>query len=223
MPSKRSSENALDVKSDLLFDLANTEQNGIRVFRRKWNRLYRQYSDTDLLIFRDELRVLWGSVAPMDEAEWADQPADVTWEDFSSGMTAHQKRLYKAYWKGPWRASANGSLETMICQRWLNLEKGGIVVDWTPERKRLRADPANLPVVLVLACLRHAEHLGICRNPECANRYFIASRNDQRYCSPECAQPAKKAAKLKWWHEHKGKNDLGRKSAVKAKQTKEKG
>ncbi len=199
------------VKSaDLLFDLANTEDQGIATFRRKWDRLYRRYSNRELLTLRDELRLLWGHVTPLDEAEWRDQPASVTLGDVCSGMTEGQKQLFKRWLTAPpW---ANESLEGVICQRWLNQEKGGTLVYWTPTEKRIRANPRSLPVVLAWACVNHAEHLGFCRNPECANPYFIAGRNDQRYCSPECAHPAKKAAKLKWWRENRGKDPQVRKA-----------
>jgi hypothetical protein len=42
----------------------------------------------------------------------------------------------------------------------------------------------------------------VCRNRDCRHsRFFIAQQRTQKYCSPECAKPAKRAAKLKWWRQ----------------------
>jgi len=46
-----------------------------------------------------------------------------------------------------------------------------------------------------------------CAGPMCAAPYFFRSEKGQKYCSPECADPARKEAKLKWWNENrKGKS-----------------
>lgn len=42
-----------------------------------------------------------------------------------------------------------------------------------------------------------------CAGPMCAAPYFFRSEKGQRYCSPECADPARKEAKLKWWNENR--------------------
>jgi hypothetical protein len=39
-----------------------------------------------------------------------------------------------------------------------------------------------------------------CRNVGCKNPYFIADKPWQKYCSPDCAAPATREAKRKWWH-----------------------
>lgn len=44
-----------------------------------------------------------------------------------------------------------------------------------------------------------------CLNPDCPAPYFIVSKKGQRYCSEECAKPAQREAKRKWWTEHRGK------------------
>jgi hypothetical protein len=44
-----------------------------------------------------------------------------------------------------------------------------------------------------------------CANPACAAPYFFRTEKGQRYCSPDCANPARKEAKLKWWNENRGK------------------
>jgi hypothetical protein len=215
IPRKSSSRKRLARfdEARLLIDLANMRDDGARNFRKTWDSLYRRYSDRSLVARRDELQLLWNAAAPLDESEWRDQQANPTLEEVCSGMTEYKKRYFKN-----WHDFGGGdSLEQMICQEWLSLEKSGLHVDWTPTMKGIRPDAGSLPAVLAWACLMHAEHLGVCRSPECVNRYFIASRNDQRYCSPECAWPAKKAAKLKWWRTHRGKKVQARKVTVKAR------
>lgn len=43
----------------------------------------------------------------------------------------------------------------------------------------------------------------LCVNRFCSTPYFLAARASQLYCTDECAAPAKKAAKLKWWNENR--------------------
>jgi hypothetical protein len=50
-----------------------------------------------------------------------------------------------------------------------------------------------------------ADRARFCEGPDCKARYFIAVKRWQKYCSLECAGPAGREAKRKWWHEHKGK------------------
>ncbi|SRR6266536_2003885 len=44
-----------------------------------------------------------------------------------------------------------------------------------------------------------------CGGPMCAAPYFFRTEKGQKYCSPECADPARREAKLRWWNEHRGK------------------
>jgi hypothetical protein len=39
-----------------------------------------------------------------------------------------------------------------------------------------------------------------CPNPACPNPYFLLARKGQKFCSPNCATPSRKASKLRWWH-----------------------
>lgn len=50
-----------------------------------------------------------------------------------------------------------------------------------------------------------------CEGPTCPAPYFFRTEKGQRYCSPECAHPARRAAKLKWWNDNR-KNQRKRKS-----------
>jgi hypothetical protein len=169
-----------------------------------------------LILRRDELQLLWHHAAPLSDPEWRNQPATgTTLEAVHSGMTEYQERLFDG-----WLEHRPGaSLEETICEDWLSLDKSGLHVDWTPKMKGIRPNASSLPKVLVWACLMHAEHLGVCRNLECPTPYFIASRKDQRYCSQECAWPAKREAKLKWWHENRAKDAQARKTERKKRPT----
>jgi hypothetical protein len=39
-----------------------------------------------------------------------------------------------------------------------------------------------------------------CASPTCAAPYFFRSEKGQKFCSPECADPARREAKLRWWN-----------------------
>jgi len=199
VPSKSSSGKKRLGKFDearLLTDLANMRDDGVWNFRKRWD-LYAGRSNDVLIRCRDELQLLWRQAASLIDSEWR--------------MTEYQERLFDVWHEQP----SGASLEETICEDWLTQEKGGLHVDWTPKMKGIRPDATSLPKVLAWACLMHAEHLAVCRNLECPAPYFIASRKDQRYCSQECAWPAKRAAKLKWWHENRAKDAQERKTAQK--------
>lgn len=40
-----------------------------------------------------------------------------------------------------------------------------------------------------------------CSGPMCAAPYFFRMEKGQKYCSPECADPARRESKLRWWNE----------------------
>lgn len=44
-----------------------------------------------------------------------------------------------------------------------------------------------------------------CGNEYCSAPYFFATRKNQKFCCDECAIPAKREAKLRWWNENRGK------------------
>jgi hypothetical protein len=47
--------------------------------------------------------------------------------------------------------------------------------------------------------LRNAQTTVVCANSECPAPFFFASRKSQKYCSPDCALPAQRSYKRKWW------------------------
>jgi hypothetical protein len=156
-------------------------------FRKSWDKLYKRYSDEELLKRRDELRFLWHKLTPQrpfTRIEDLFQPTDDT------------ERLEKDYQYSTAPDRGIG-LPQYICEHWLRADRDGLRIHW-PSRQ-VKANPTSLPTVLAIAALHHSPYLRICRNGDCSARYFIAARKDQKYCSPECAEPAKLAAKRKWW------------------------
>lgn len=40
-----------------------------------------------------------------------------------------------------------------------------------------------------------------CEGPMCPAPYFFRTEKGQKFCSPECANPARRQSKLRWWNE----------------------
>jgi hypothetical protein len=40
-----------------------------------------------------------------------------------------------------------------------------------------------------------------CGGPMCAAPYFFKTEKGQKFCSPDCADPARREAKLRWWNQ----------------------
>jgi hypothetical protein len=98
-------------------------------------------------------------------------------------------------------------LPQFICEHWLRGDRnGGLCIHWSS--RQIKANPTFLGTVLAIACVYHSPYLRICRNSDCRARYFIAARKDQKYCSPECAEPAKLAAKRKWWNANRSTKSM---------------
>ena len=194
---------------ELLVDLANLRDDGLTRFRKKWKSLLQFYRGEDVLARRDELRLLWTvelwtyrikQEPHRSFHQWRDSlPAD-----FAVPLTEHNRSLYDEWVEIG--EGLLGPLEQHICNHWLILKGVRFEVEWSENRKAVVATGRTLPPNLVRACVQVAKRFGYCRNLQCAAPYFLASRRDQLYCSSDCAWPAKKAAKLKWWHAHRGKS-----------------
>jgi hypothetical protein len=74
----------------------------------------------------------------------------------------------------------------------------------------LAAPPALTPFEAALYYFqkRIGDRAKYCGAPDCPAPYFIAVKRSQKYCSLACAGTAGRAAKRKWWHEHKGRGLL---------------
>jgi hypothetical protein len=192
--AKSSSESSLSepLTRKLLKELANLRDDGIGRFRPKWNRLYGRLSDDELLQRRDELRLLW--TAPLSRIDFNDPTG------LANSMPLVETIRTKAI-MGNIKHSPRDPIEKIVCDHWLRQTKHPWTVEWG-RRKLFLAHPSSLPAVLALACVRHADCFGICRNDKCVAPYFFKRRRDQRYCSKDCSWPAQKAAKLRWWNKH---------------------
>jgi hypothetical protein len=186
-----------DSRTDrLLLDLANMRDEDFGNFRRRWDRLYSRYKNEELLKLRDQLRMLWSK-------KYAGVHPKCLSEAYENHLHLQISLRAEPLYHG-WLSCPDEPLEGFICGHWLSLEKCSWLVMWRPGEKRIKPNPHSLPTVLACACAFHADHLAMCRNVDCPAPYFIASRRDQKFCTDVCALPAKKAAKLRWWHKHRG-------------------
>ena len=173
----------------LLIDVANLpikdldpdllDPDSLRQFRDNWP-FYVEYNDGELLDLRNDLRMVW------------------------------TPERYPTVGLGG-RLSTN-ILRQQICQKWLWQVYKGVnsvqwVVIWTKKVRKIFPNSRNLPLLLAWGCAElFGDRLRVCKNPlGCARPRFIATRRDQSYCSAQCAAPAKKNAKLKWWRRNKAK------------------
>ena len=175
----------------LLRDLANTLDDRGSFERLRWDHRARlgRYSLSQLAMYRDELRLLW-------------HPAPL--EGIPGGIPDDEYQLYQDWLK----ARPNAEPGEMICNRWLDRSDVGLLAVWEKGRRELTPSAADLPAMLVYGCLLFADRLCYCENPKCSVPWFIGRRRDQQYCSNDCAWPAKKAAKRKWWKENRAKSKL---------------
>jgi hypothetical protein len=62
--------------------------------------------------------------------------------------------------------------------------------------------PRICPLEAALYWLQSNQRLMLrCGGPMCAAPYFFRMEKGQKYCSGECADPARREAKLRWWNE----------------------
>jgi hypothetical protein len=66
------------------------------------------------------------------------------------------------------------------------------------------AEPSALEAI-VLYFKRNAERARYCPNADCPAPYFFATNKNQKFCSTECAKPAQRDNKLRWWNENRAK------------------
>lgn len=132
------------------------------------------------------------------------------WTDESEEFSELQEVVRKV-----WRGKASGEYEV---SRHLGLGKYGserefggspLYIDW--KKGNLYLGASDLNEVLWFTLLHYSQHLGICaneksdRNPDgtCVTPFFIKYRPQQQFCSEECALPAQRESKRRWWSEHR--------------------
>lgn len=80
-----------------------------------------------------------------------------------------------------------------------------------PDAETRRALADDAPLSQALAYLwRKLGKLRKCPNPKCPNRLFIAVKDSQQCCSPECASVKRSKDKEAWWRRKRQKLDEGR-------------
>ncbi len=68
--------------------------------------------------------------------------------------------------------------------------------------------PRVCPFEAAVYWLQNNQRLMVyCEGPECAAPYFLRAEKGQTYCSTECANIARRAAKLKWWNENRKRKE----------------
>jgi hypothetical protein len=72
-------------------------------------------------------------------------------------------------------------------------------VKWSRRGFQLELQPDDLWRALLLAFIGFSDRMRKCQNPTCVAPYFLATRQDQRYCSEKCARLV---ANRKWWDKH---------------------
>jgi hypothetical protein len=183
----------------LIQQLANLSEANLERFRRLYAQdgLYQanRYPDAKLLQLRDELRWVWEADA--EPGKWDLR----TFRSYSGEQNTDG--LENAIADQPGEAPVT----VTICNMWLRREKQPVVVSLKRPRG-LRIGPTRqcLPAILAWGCTYYSGTLKVCANTDCATPYFISKRKDQKYCSPECAAPAKREAKRKWWKENRGRS-----------------
>lgn len=166
---------------NFLCDLANCRDERLDWLRGKHGAILKgRYSTIHQMAnYRDELRVLWRPLPP--------GVPDKDFQEFEEWRKIRPK----------------AEPGEMICNRWLACSETGLLATWDRHRRELVPIPSDLPAFLAYGCLLFGNRLCYCRNPRCPAPWFIGTREDQQYCSTDCAWPAKKAAKLKWWRENR--------------------
>jgi hypothetical protein len=166
---------------EFMQELANVRDEKLDWFRKKHRRLLLdRYHSNACALYRDELRLLWHPTQGIPEQEWRG------FED----------------WRKTRPTAEPGE---MICNRWLQRSEVGLLAIWEKRRRELIPSAADLPAMLVYGCLLWSDRLFYCQNSNCGAPWFIGTRRGQQYCSNECAWPAKKAAKRKWWRANRAR------------------
>lgn len=87
------------------------------------------------------------------------------------------------------------------------------------ESERLRQAESDISRDAFLRLLLHAHDvchkMRVCQNPKCPHPYYLRNREEggKKFCSKVCAAPSQRAAKLKWWNQHKKELLAKRKSS----------
>jgi hypothetical protein len=132
------------------------------------------------------------------------------WPSGESSFLASQ-RIVRKYWQGMKKGIEGIQIGVSLGLRQPDYAEEGEALISPPfsvdaEGGALFLDPRDLEQFVWLTLLQHSRRLGVCKNPDGSSwchPYFIKYRARQKFCSDACAAPAKRDAKLKWWHENR--------------------
>jgi len=121
------------------------------------------------------------------------------------------QRIVRKYWQGKKKGIEGVQIALSLGLRQPHFAEEGEALISPPfsvdaAGGALFLDPRDLEQLVWLTLLQHSRRLGVCENSDGSSwchSYFIKYRAKQKFCSDNCARPAKRAAKLKWWHEHR--------------------
>jgi hypothetical protein len=72
--------------------------------------------------------------------------------------------------------------------------------DWA--HASIEIEVSDCALALCVAALANARYMTVCANPQCARRYFLRTKPNQRFCGPECAKVEQRSGKREWWATH---------------------
>jgi hypothetical protein len=81
-----------------------------------------------------------------------------------------------------------------------SVKEDHVRVDW--RRQKLSYEPQTKLQAAFYYLLQHSNLAKVCGNRDCARRYFIGKRANERYCTDACFAQAQRSAKKDWWDEH---------------------
>ncbi len=178
---------------------------------RKWQRLFTFRSEGDdgkghtMEIPREQLERFVPKVRTALRRIWTEQ--DVRQRDW------YFYRLRDAYSHMIVRAENPYLLDVTDVQGVEKLEQTSRARGDNPEQKArffetwtgadlLEDVPRICPFEAALYWLQANQRLMLrCGGAMCAAPYFFRTEKGQKFCSPECADPARREAKLRWWNE----------------------
>ncbi len=107
----------------------------------------------------------------------------------------------RAIWRAPDRRTKEWGM-FRVSQDFFSQGKGDLMHapldgSWDFLLKELK--PRSRTEQLILEFMSWAELTHYCDNPYCSAPFFIANKTNQKYCSPECAGPARRESKRRWW------------------------
>ena len=211
-----------------LVDLANLREDETARIKKAHRWLSRKLTIADLLTRRDELRILWedqvrgaalGKLMRATTQEQEDEEQE--WLDRLPSQITERTRLLYDECEIQRQQGRADALAPHVCRYWLRQGHPNWDVNWASKDRKILAIPRWFSGLLAFLAADFSDRMAFCRNPACSMPFFLTARKEQKYCSPNCSSPSKKAAKLRWWHENRGKQSAKRRTKTRSKKRKE--